>query len=79
MLDIHLLISQNFACRIVPGNARHAAAGVGSRTALIEPFDRRAVVAIAEHRSRTEQLVQRECAVKNIATDQTKFTLQIER
>src|SRR5260221_13105962 len=48
-----------------------------ARAAHVEPLQRAAIVAVAKHRPRREQLVERERAVKDVAADQAELTLQI--
>src|SRR5687768_5104985 len=63
----------------MPRRARHSASRMCARTAHVKPFQRTAIVSVPEHRARTVELIQTQSAVKNIAADQTKFALEIER
>src|SRR5262249_23117771 len=58
---------------------RYAAAGMSARSAVIKPFERRAVIGIAQSGTRPEQLVKRQSAVKYIASGQPEDLLEIER
>jgi hypothetical protein len=53
------MIPQNHLRGVVTGRASDAAARMGAGTAVIKPLQRAAVIGMAEHRSRREQLVQR--------------------
>src|ERR1700681_5037091 len=72
-------IAKNFPRRVVSGHTGDAAAGVSARAAHIQALQRPAIVAMAEDRSRREQLVQRERAVEDIASDQSELALEVER
>jgi len=52
---------------------------VGAGTAHVQPLQGAAIVAVAQHRTGREQLIQAQRAVKNIAADQAEGTLEIER
>src|SRR5262245_50973016 len=64
------VVGKDGAGGIVAGGAGDAAAGVGAGAAVIEALQRPAVVGMAEHRPRGEQLVQRQRAVEDVAAEQ---------
>src|SRR5206468_10907757 len=72
-------IAKDCARGIVAGRAGHAATGMRARATVIEAGDRAAVVRMAEHRSRPEQLIERERAVEDVAADEAERLLEIER
>ena len=47
--------------------------------AHVEAGQRAAIVAVAEHRARGEQLIERQRAVKDVAADQAEGAFEIER
>jgi len=47
--------------------------------AHVKPLQRSAVIAVAEHRARREQLIEAQGAVGDVAADQPEGALQIER
>src|SRR5690349_9892478 len=61
------------------GCASDPAAGMRARAAMVEARHRAAVVGMAEQRAGPEQLVERECAMEDVAADQTEGLLEIER
>src|SRR5947208_4439418 len=73
------VIAQNHARGVVAGGAGDAAAGMGAAAAMVEPLQRPAIIGVAEHWPRREQLIERQRAVKNIAAEQPELALQIER
>src|SRR5258707_11911988 len=73
------VIPQNHARGVVAGGAGDAAAGMRAAAAMVEPLQRPAIIGMAEHRPRREQLIERQRAVKNIAAEQAELALQIER
>ena len=77
-LKVFLPIPQYFPRRVMPRNSRYTTTRMGPGPALIQPLDGSAIVAVSQHRSRAEQLIERQRAVKYIAADQAKFPLQIE-
>src|SRR5579859_4465374 len=74
-----LEVGEDFGRGIVSRRAGHAAAGMGSRTAHIEAGHRRAVIGMAQHRPRREQLVQVELAMEDVAADQAEGAFEVER
>ena len=73
------VIGKDRAGRVVAGSARDAPAGMGTGTAMIEPFQRPAVVGMAEHRAGREKLVQRQGPMKDVAAEQAELPLEIQR
>src|SRR5437899_7115219 len=71
-------VAQDLACRVMPGNSRHAAAWMGPRSAEIQASHRHSIVRVTQHRPRGEELVEREAAMKNIASCEPEITLEIE-
>src|SRR5882672_1878981 len=63
---------------IAQDHLRGVVAG-GAGAAMIEPFQGAAVVGVAQHRPRREQLVERQRAVEDIPTQQAEFPFEIER
>src|SRR5258708_7305279 len=70
-------VAQYLARGVVPGDPGNAAAGMRSRAAHVQALERPAIVAVSEHGSGGEQLVERERAVEDVAADQTEFALEI--
>ena len=64
---------------IVAGRAGDAAAGMRAGAAMIEARQRPAVVGIAEHGPRPEQLVERHRAVRDVAADEAEHLFEVER
>src|SRR5258707_1993588 len=62
---------------VVAGRPGDAAARMRARAAVVEAFERSAVVRIAQHRPRPEQLVERERAVEDVAADEPELLFQI--
>src|SRR5260221_1540732 len=73
------VIAQNHAGGVVAGGAGDAAAGMRAAAAMVEPLQRPAIIGVAEHRPRREQLIERQRAMKDIAAEQAELALQIER
>src|SRR5258706_2262949 len=73
------MIAEDHAGGVVAGGAGDAAAGMRAASAMIEAFQRPAIIGVAEHRPRREQLIEGQRAVKNIAAEQAELALQIER
>src|SRR5260221_7148364 len=65
--------------RVVARRAGDAAAGMRARATEIKPAYRRAVVGVAEHRPRREELVERERAMEDVPADQAGVALDGER
>src|SRR6187431_459248 len=55
------------ACGVVTGRPGDAAAGVRAGAAVVEAGERAAIVGVAQHRPRPEQLIERHDAVRDIA------------
>ena len=72
-------IAQDFARRIMAGRAGDAAARMGSGAAQIEARERAAVITVAKHGTRREELIQLEPAMHDVAADEPENALQIER
>src|SRR5262249_44064360 len=64
---------------IVARRAGDAAAGMRARAAMVEAGDGAAVVRVAQHRPRPEQLVKRQCAMEDVAADEPERLLEVER
>src|SRR5258706_12012826 len=73
------VILQDHPRGVVAWGAGDAAAGMGAGAAMIQAFERSAVIGVAQHWPRREQLVQRQRAVKNIAAQETEVALEVER
>ena len=72
-------IADDLARSVVAGKSRHAATGVRRRSAHVEPFQRPAIIAMAEHRPRAVELIEAELAVEDVAADERELSLHIER
>src|SRR3982751_2754747 len=64
---------------VVPRSTRDSAAGVGARAAKVEALERHAVIGRTDHGTGAEQLVEAHLAVENVAADQPKAALEVER
>src|SRR4029079_5165646 len=73
------MIPQNHPGGVVAGGTGDAASGMGAAAAMIKSLHRRAVIGVAEHRAGGEQLVQRQCAMKDVAAQKPELALKIER
>src|SRR3954466_11312903 len=73
------MILQDHARGVVAGGAGDAAAGMGAGAAMVKSLQRPAIIRVAEHRPRREQLVQRQGAVEDVAADEAEIALQINR
>src|SRR4029077_15191718 len=73
------VIPQDHARGVVAGGAGDAAAGMRAAAAMVEAFQRPAIIGVAQHRPRREQLIEGQRAMKNIAAEQAELALQIER
>src|ERR1700731_2613189 len=73
------VIAQNHARGVVAGGAGDAAAGMRAASAMIETLQGSAIIGVAEHRPRREQLIERQRAMKDVAAEQAELALQIER
>src|SRR5262245_9679875 len=65
--------------RIVPGGAGHPSPWMRARSAMIEPFQRAAIIGVAERRAGPEQLIERERAMEDVAAGQAEHLLEVER
>src|SRR4051794_39450933 len=65
--------------RIMPWRAGHPTAGLGARTAHIEPADRPPVIAMSKHGPRRPELVERHMPMHDIPADQPEFAFEVER
>src|SRR3954453_17885024 len=72
-------VGQDRAGGVVAGRTSDAAAGVRARAAKIEALERTAIVGIAEHRPRPEQLIERQRAMENVAAGETEYPFEVER
>jgi hypothetical protein len=72
------VIPQDHLRRVVAGSAGDAAAGVGAAAAVIKALQGPTIIGMAEHRTRREQLVQRQRAMEDIAAEQAELALQVE-
>src|SRR5262245_1131930 len=72
-------VGEDRARGVVAGGAGDTAARVRARAAVVEALERAAVVRIAEHGPRPEQLIEGERAVKDIAADKAEHLLEVER
>src|SRR6201999_289448 len=72
-------IADDFARCVMSGGAGYTAAGMCAGAAHVQPVQRAAVVAITQHGSRGEHLVERERTVKDIPADESERALQIQR
>lgn len=68
----------NLRC-IVPRRAGHTPTRMGAGSAHIEALDRRAIIAVSKHWTRTKELIQRQRTMHDVAREQAKRPLQIER
>src|SRR4030088_3754679 len=73
------VIPKDHAGGVVAGRAGDAAAGMRAGTAMVEALQRSAIIGVAEHRPRREQLVQRQRTMEDIAPEQAELALQVER
>src|SRR2546423_2727519 len=73
------VIPEDYPRGIVARGAGDAAAGMRAASAMVEPLQRPAIIGMAEHRARREQLIERQRAMKNIAPNQPELALQIQR
>src|SRR5258708_28221629 len=72
------VIPQNHPRGVVAGGAGDAAAGMRAAAAMVEPFQRPAIIGVAEHRPRREQLIERQRAMKHIAAEPAELALHIQ-
>src|SRR4051794_33276853 len=72
-------VRKHRAGRVMTWRSRDSTAGVGARAAQIEALQRHAIVGRADHRSGAEQLVEPHLAVEDVAADEAKTPLEIER
>jgi hypothetical protein len=63
------VIPEDHAGGVVAGRAGDAAAGMRAGAAMVEALQGSAIIGVAEHRPRREQLVQRQRAVEDIAAE----------
>ena len=72
-------VAQDLARGVVSRHAGHSPAGMRARAAHVESLEGAAVVAVSEHGPGREELIERQLPVKDVATGQAKFSLQIQR
>src|SRR5262249_61374053 len=72
-------IGDDRARGVVAGRTGDTAAGMRAGAAVIESRKRRAIIGIAERRTRPEQLVERQGAMKDVAAGQPEHLFEIER
>ena len=73
------MVGQDRRRRIVAGRAGDAAARMCARAAMVEAAERSAIISIAKHRTCPEQLIERECAMEDVAAKKAELLFQIER
>src|SRR5262245_46411539 len=74
-----LEITQDLSGGVASGQPRDAAAWMRPGPAQVKIWNRHAVIGVAQHRPRAEQLVEAELAMEDVAVDEAEATLQIER
>src|SRR6478735_8285777 len=74
-----MAVAEHFARAIMTRRAGDAAAGMGPRPAHIEAAHRPAIIAIAQHRPRCPELIERHMAVHDVSADQAELALQPKR
>src|ERR1700744_609589 len=72
-------IREDFTRGVMSGSPRDTATRMGSGATHVQTLQRSAVVLISEHRARREHLIERQCAVKYVAADETEGALEIQR
>src|SRR5215204_1977124 len=72
-------IGEDCARGVMARRAGDTAPRMRARATEVESLERAAIVGIAEHRTRPEQLVERQGAVKDVAAGQAEHLLEIER
>src|SRR3954447_8349126 len=72
-------IPQHFPCRIMSRQPRHTTTRMRAGAAHVEAGQRPAVIRMPEHRARREHLPEIERAVEDVAADEAKCALEIER
>src|SRR5438309_10011531 len=72
-------VSQNGLRRIMPRSAGDATARMRARPAQIQTLERHPVVGRADHRPRTEQLVEAHLAMEDVPAHQAEPALEVER
>src|SRR5688572_29447295 len=72
-------VREDLACRVVARRAGHPSARVRARSTHVQPVQRPAIVAMAEHRARGEHLVEAQRAVKDVSAHEPERSLEIER
>src|SRR5690606_2953807 len=74
-----LEIAQDLAGGVVAGSPGDAASRVSAGAAEVETCNRHAVIGVAQHGTRREELIQRQLAVEDVAVDHAETPLKIER
>src|SRR5215469_3243320 len=72
-------ILQDLVRCVVAGGAGDAAARMRARAAHVEPRDGRAVIGMTQHRTRGEDLIERQRAMHDVAAEDPALTIKIER
>src|SRR5262249_20576824 len=71
--------TEDLARGVVSGSPGYAATRMRAGAAHVQALQRPAVVAVAEHRARGEQLIEAEGAVEDVAAGQAEGALEVER
>jgi hypothetical protein len=74
-----LEVAQDFPSGIVAWRTGDAASRMAAGAAQIETRNWTAIIRVAQHRTRRENLPQTERSVENIAADKSKCSLKVER
>src|SRR4051794_2577037 len=72
------VVAQDHGRRVVAGGTSDAAAGMRAAAAMVKALEWAAIIGVAQHRARREQLVQAQRAVEDVAAEQAKLALKIE-
>src|SRR5580704_10872333 len=72
-------IRDDLACRVMARGPGDAATGVRPGAAHVESAKRPAIVAIAEHGARREQLIEAQYPMHDVAVHQAEGALEVER
>src|ERR1700758_396392 len=73
------VIPQDHPRGVVAGRAGDTAAGMRAAAAVIKTLQRAAIIGMAEHRPRREQLIERQRAVEDVSAKQPELALEVER
>src|SRR6476469_1864034 len=72
-------VGKNSMRRVVPRGSGHTAPRMGARSAQVQALERHPIVSGADHRPGAEQLVEAHLAMENVAADEAKAPLKVER